>query len=97
MGCDMQWQIGATKKTCFNPRTRMGCDFPGSLFSWFSKGFNPRTRMGCDTVKICVKLLDCLFQSTHPHGVRLVWDDGNDRITSFNPRTRMGCDVGLGA
>ena len=34
-----------------------------------------------------------MFQSTHPHGVRLFYlcDKVLD-ISSFNPRTHMGCD-----
>ena len=37
----------------------------------FSKNFNPRTRMGCD-IKALLKYRRLpLFQSTHPHGVRL--------------------------
>ena len=33
-----------------------------------------------------------LFQSTHPHGVRLDSLINSRDFSSFNPRTRMGCD-----
>ena len=33
-----------------------------------------------------------MFQSTHPHGVRLDIFDKIGNRGSFNPRTRMGCD-----
>ena len=55
----------------FNPRTHMGCD--SKLHEVFSShlSFNPRTHMGCDNLFLLVIFLVCLFQSTHPHGVRL--------------------------
>ena len=35
-----------------------------------------------------------MFQSTHPHGVRLVfWLRGGTATYSFNPRTHTGCDL----
>ena len=35
-----------------------------------------------------------LFQSTHPHGVRLSLKfDGSSVVHSFNPRTHTGCDL----
>ncbi len=34
-----------------------------------------------------------MFQSTHPHGVRLPIDVVVLNVTSFNPRTHMGCDI----
>ncbi len=34
------------------------------------KCFNPRTHMGCDTLNSALTQKGCLFQSTHPHGVR---------------------------
>ena len=37
--------------------------------------------------------LKSVFQSTHPHGVRLSSILSNLTKMSFNPRTRMGCDV----
>ncbi len=63
--------VAAAEAACFNPRTRMGCD------EWAAKqhcrpvGFNPRTRMGCEVGERIKALDNALFQSTHPHGVRL--------------------------
>ena len=34
----------------------------------------------------------CLFQSTHPHGVRRMVSKPNLSYSGFNPRTRTGCD-----
>jgi len=41
-------------------------------------GFNPRTRTGRDLFRIRMVIPHGLFQSTHPHGVRLsrINDDG---------------------
>ena len=36
------------------------------------KCFNPRTHTGCDSLKLSFTLSLPKFQSTHPHGVRLV-------------------------
>ena len=33
--------------------------------------FNPRTRTGCDIKKFMMQRLSIMFQSTHPHWVRL--------------------------
>ena len=35
------------------------------------KCFNPRTHTGCDTLADFIGLGMLMFQSTHPHGVRL--------------------------
>ena len=53
--------------------------------------FNPRTHTGCDcslVITVAIKL----FQSTHPHGVRLLWSCFIFIHGSFNPRTHTGCD-----
>ena len=34
-------------------------------------GFNPRTPTGCDNGEIAIISGKCMFQSTHPYGVRL--------------------------
>ena len=36
------------------------------------KCFNPRTHTGCDSLKLSFTLSLPKFQSTHPHGVRLI-------------------------
>ena len=76
----------------FNPRTRVGCDVIIIMAVTTTKGFNPRTRVGCDPCAAESVVVDALFQSTHPCGVRrLSW-----RVLlsclCFNPRTRVGCD-----
>ena len=54
--------------------------------------FNPRTRVGCDTDGSNVTEERCLFQSTHPRGVRRITGVTRGEQRSFNPRTRVGCD-----
>ena len=54
--------------------------------------FNPRTHMGCDTVGLYPAKSPSLFQSTHPHGVRLIVFNQFSLYKGFNPRTHMGCD-----
>ena len=48
--------------------------------------------MGCDTDSSVLKIMYPMFQSTHPHGVRLKALLTLLRQTGFNPRTHMGCD-----
>ena len=54
--------------------------------------FNPRTHVGCDGCKDETFKAQTLFQSTHPRGVRPIWDGRLPSATSFNPRTHVGCD-----
>ena len=54
-------------------------------------GFNPRTRVGCDLSKNQV-IVNFLFQSTHPCGVRPICSPCQYDMARFNPRTRVGCD-----
>ena len=53
--------------------------------------FNPRTRTGCDA---CLRPWHdvCMFQPTHPHGVRRDVGVTTPWSSGFNPRTRTGCD-----
>ena len=44
------------------------------LFGNLTRYFNPRTRTGCDSLHLHQLFLLHQFQSTHPHGVRLVFD-----------------------
>lgn len=64
-------------------------DFP-TLYS--SLHFNQRTRMGCDRRIGDLKPRIFKFQSTHPHGVRLLLLQVFLLVLCFNPRTRTGCD-----
>ena len=65
----------------FNPRTRTGCDQTEiGRERETTKSFNPRTRTGCDILRFLVLELLIMFQSTHPHGVRLA---GQYRCCAF--------------
>ena len=58
-------------KTGFNPRTHTECDMLMYRSASFFVSFNPRTHTECDKLAR-FKLFDVqVFQSTHPHGVRL--------------------------
>ena len=58
------------------------------------KCFNPRTHTGCDCRKQSIHYLCHMFQSTHPHGVRLsTRSNFSWEPTCFNPRTHTGCDI----
>ncbi len=70
----------------------MGCDIKRHTQSSVCNSFNPRTHMGCDQVMPCDDMPTKEFQSTHPHGVRLLKSPRNVPRKSFNPRTHMGCD-----
>ncbi len=93
MGCDMFCNFAKHKPCSFNPRTRMGCDISLSLTASTSISFNPRTRMGCDQGEQLKLFRSTVFQSTHPHGVRLAFNLRSWQSKGFNPRTRMGCDT----
>ncbi len=94
MGCDKLTFPEGPAVTNFNPRTRMGCDpIKAAEYSPPVRYFNPRTRMGCDTDLFNLSSVYLRFQSTHPHGVRLVSGLDCRFQKDFNPRTRMGCDV----
>ena len=56
----------------FNPRTHMGCDTQNGDDGVPTACFNPRTHMGCDILTAADGDYLLKFQSTHPHGVRLV-------------------------
>ena len=53
--------------------------------------FNPRTHAGCDAAHRRPPVVK-KFQSTHPRGVRLIFDVEMQPICGFNPRTHAGCD-----
>ena len=55
--------------------------------------FNPRTHTGCDTTIVLIATPYSIFQSTHPHGVRRIWQGLHLRQGNFNPRTHTGCDL----
>ena len=45
--------------------------------------FNPRTHTGCDQFWVVPRIVVMLFQSTHPHGVRHIYDDAIHITTQF--------------
>ena len=49
----------------------MGCDLSVIFSVIFFTSFNPRTHMGCDADFVLGIIDSVVFQSTHPHGVRL--------------------------
>ena len=56
---------------------------------WLSSNFNPRTHVGCDLAHSAQSGCDCLFQSTHPRGVRQVSVDADAsgfKFQSTHPR-----------
>ncbi len=56
----------------FNPRIRTGCDDTTPPTVPVLSGFNPRIRTGCDAASRSRSRSEQQFQSTHPHGVRLL-------------------------
>ena len=91
MGCDWDCYHIRVGDADFNPRTRMGCDSTACVIfdatdisihapAWGATDCDAALRQGI------------LFQSTHPHGVRLAQSDFIRQTDYFNPRTRMGCD-----
>ena len=80
---------------CFNPRTRVGCDgavhpafFAVDVVSIHAPAWGATTSTTTISVAVCV------FQSTHPRGVRLSPQPRpSSNFSSFNPRTRVGCDT----
>ena len=68
-------QRGSIQKVLvrFNPRPRMGGDLFGLRFHLNLSSFNPRPRMGGDKENLCDFYIP-MFQSTPPHGGRLLSD-----------------------
>ena len=59
----------------FNPRTHTGCDCQIGYLKDGTVCFNPRTHTGCDLSAGGEVWIGGVFQSTHPHGVRLKWHE----------------------
>ena len=73
-----------------------GATMRWGLLPYVSPSFNPRTHTGCDDLVTVIAKHAKEFQSTHPHGVRLL-SIGliSGRSKCFNPRTHTGCDMVL--
>ena len=78
---------------CFNPRPHMGGDRSRRGPCKVGKCFNPRPHMGGDGSYTSLPMPYFLFQSTPPHGGRLVlFLLSSEPHISFNPRPHMGGD-----
>ena len=79
----------------FNPRARTGRD--ELLFEEFRvvhHRFNPRARTGRDSINAFAYAVNPSFQSTRPHGARLLMILKNGTfLVRFNPRARTGRDT----
>jgi len=78
----------------FNPRTREGCDTCRFFYRNTTTKVSIHAPARGATVSWFYFFYGCLFQSTHPRGVRQSL--GGVSIFNnlgFNPRTREGCDV----
>ena len=92
---------GVRHKTCstnrplrrFNPRTHMGCDIstPNNNIVDYVSIHAPT--WGATSMFNHYKIRQEMFQSTHPHGVRLSLHLCRLLPVRFNPRTHMGCDM----
>ena len=61
-----------SRVACFNPRLRTGGDDRGGFHTNRLAGFNPRLRTGGDSITLPGFTSADLFQSTPPHGRRLL-------------------------
>ena len=90
-GCDIVSGGALLWNSRFNPRTRTGCDiFKLKNYENILVSIHAPARGA--TAIFPDQLLAILFQSTHPHGVRLQSAYNVEDIMRFNPRTRTGCD-----
>ena len=91
-GCDTGWLHCSTSIRRFNPRTRTGCDISQAFFVIFVLVSTHAPARGA-TAYLEDEVNECLFQPTHPHGVRQGFSRSYPSARpSFNPRTRTGCD-----
>ena len=93
-GCDIHGRVLGRSQDRFNPRTHTGCDILMALRVRPVHCFNPRTHTGCD-LQSYPSSVYWMFQSTHPHGVRLLAQTYTASCSCFNPRTHTGCDFSL--
>ena len=90
-GCDITIYKTISGRQSFNPRTRTGCDGGLENFKPLQTVSIHAPARGATNLPFTT-LSALLFQSTHPHGVRLAEAIVSDLNASFNPRTRTGCD-----
>ena len=71
-GCDFAKKVSKTFLFCFNPRTHTGCDENiEAIRQGINVSIHAPTR-GATEMQLEAQKLEAQFQSTHPHGVRLV-------------------------
>ncbi len=71
-GVRLWYCLGFIIKQSFNPRTRTGCDFKTYFIENNSDDVSIHAPARGATSKTNCRRLATMFQSTHPHGVRLV-------------------------
>jgi len=70
-GCDTNLPRCRKDKQCFNPRTHTGCDNAiTDLADGLTVSIHAPTRGATSFITMCI--FRVMFQSTHPHGVRLI-------------------------
>ena len=77
----------------FNPRTRVGCDQCVCVSCLQLHCVSIHAPAWGATILTSACHVLCLFQSTHPRGVRLSQAMSCKWAKGFNPRTRVGCDI----
>ena len=71
MGCDSARHARYGETFSFNPRTHMGCDAAKKAAKARAKVSIHAPTWGATVIRSADNILSLLFQSTHPHGVRL--------------------------
>ena len=82
-GCDVLGRSLHCNHAGFNPRTHTGCDSRHLADHCGCCRFNPRAHTGCDRPPGCITPSKKMFQSTHPHGVRLIIRRGSSKRFKF--------------
>ena len=91
-GCDPLRSFTCKAASGFNPRTHTGCDSLGGLLvEKRGVSIHAPTR-GATLRGLITTRLHLMFQSTHPHEVRLSLRRYVMRSKCFNPRTHTRCD-----
>ena len=92
VGCDRSQRRDKSHGKHFNPRTPVGCDLI-LRGDGVEVGISIHAPQWGATRVAKIVIANCLFQSTHPSGVRLRRLHHPNRLRDFNPRTPVGCDV----
>ena len=92
VGCDFSRSGDGARPAYFNPRTpcgvRRALTALDTSMRWY---FNPRTPCGVRLLMVSVRVVNVIFQSTHPvWGATVVLGSLLDPDSDFNPRTPCG-------